>query len=539
LVYLWDNFDSCLGHARTHFPAGTHQSYFPSSDNLIRSAVLLYNICRNAECGTPEAVAFKNLWLLRYKVLLDAANCKTCKRPHILCCELRQKVQPPALEHYLYLKQTPEHYHSHIYLPIPNQTWAMYICDHISGNMENLADVTLPSVRPGMGLLDPVFFGSDIIAQRQNQQLVKQMHTVLESGYRATPVMVRLIVRRTMANWLPDNDHPLCFQLNNFYIRNHLKQLYWDNFSLEFSGVAEDCKDRKIMYQIREHVPGAVFPGTQGNISCHHISEYMECSALEKLSCSLGGQYSQKNFGLISNDIAKVLLRLLSDPYILQATINSTNQYTGHHHVLDCQFPKLLLLNHSKLSQNQQGLNDYAWHVSEYLLYGLHTFEHVDYRTSRGGLIFEKYSWDYVPLLRAATVLSKYPLLLLWFGGDLNPGHSLISSINNGYLSLAIHDMDCVAIEMQMVGAPCTYLVRLYLEYLGKFALEIFASVHIKILNHFWWKYISELHTEAQATPPDCSCSPSYPSDPDDDDAFSVVEYNDIVNVNETIDIYE
>jgi hypothetical protein len=101
---------------------------------------------------------------------------------------------------------------------------------------------------------------------------------------------------------------------------------------------------------------------------------------------------------------------------------------------------------------------------------------------------------------------------------------------------LAIQEMDTVALEMQMVGASSAYFLQLYLEYLGRYALEIFTSVHIKSVHSLWWRRTSISNPEFDETAPDCSCSPVQFHDDfeirDDD-----VEYSDMVNENETMEI--
>ena len=534
LAFLWDNFDSCLAQARLDviYPSET----FFESYHFVDSAEKLYYAAEDAELGTKGSLLFLKRWVLRYTELLQLAQCFSCDQTHILCCDLRRNVQPPSLEHYLYLKHQPEHYAAHIYLPIPNQSWAMYVRDHISDNMDKLEEPTLPE----RGFLIRSMFGDVNQKHFRNDDYVKQMHSLLAPGYRATPIKVRLAVRHYMAAWLND-DHPLSLQLTTDYIRDELKQLYWDNFSLEFSIEDDNCAERKIMYQIRNNIRQneliVVLPGTGDNLFFSHIAQYMEFPALSKLSQQLGGKYCKTNLGILGAGIAKATLRLLSDPYLLQATNNSCDLFTGRHHFLDCRFPQLLMGEHANLIKKQSGLVDYSWHISEYLVHGLYSFDHLDNPVSRGRTIWDRYSWDYVPLLKAATVLCQYPCLLLWYCLDRSPAHSLTQSTNNGHLSSAIQGMDNALFEMKLAGVSSTYFLQMYLAYLGKYALEIFVAIHIKPVYNLWWKNVGVLNVNAQNHPSVCSCPPGGEEEEEDDD--SGVEYSNMVNDNELLEMTE
>jgi hypothetical protein len=199
------------------------------------------------------------------------------------------------------------------------------------------------------------------------------------------------------------------------------------------------------------------------------------------------------------------------------------------------------------LAKSKAGLADYSWNVVEYLRYGLHGSDDLDDPDenprsellkkpfSRTHLIWERHSWDYVPLLRAATVLSKYPIFLLWFSRS-TPVVTLNSLSNQGYMSMAKQDMDIVSFEMQLAGTTSTYFLQLYLEYLGKYALEIFAAVHIKPVHSYWWKHVSPLRIRSVDEPPMCSCSEE---DPDDfqQHEFDDFEFDHFVNENDTLEV--
>jgi hypothetical protein len=530
LAYMWDNFDQCLVHARTIAPGGTSRVVvtraYPNKDHMYQSAKVLYSIAECSQFETNNSSIFMNKWLRRYRELIDISQCGKCTPVHIMCCELRVAVQPPSLEQYLYLKMEPDHYSAHIYLPLPNQAWAMYVRDHIMDNMVHVTEPILPADSSHKDFMDDAY--------------VKQMHSILSPGYRATPLKARHRVRVSMAAMVQYN-HPLCFEFDGYYIKRHFKALYWDNFSLEFSHPDKDCLQRNIMYQVQKMLDKSdlqvVLPGTEDNLHFGLISQYMQYPALSKLSLQLGGRYSKTNLGIIGHGMAKVLQRLLSDPYMVQAIKESFDIYTETHQRWVHGFPQSVMAIHSRLVRQQTGLSDYAWHISEYLVHGLHEYEHLDDQQTRGHIIWEQYSWNYVPLLRAATALSEQPCLLLWYYFESTHSHSLNQSINNSHLSLATQDTEMIAIEMNMAGVSSTYFLQLYLDYLGKYALEIFAAVHIRHVHRFWWKKVAGLNRNSVASPPDCSCSPVHPGQDEED--YDDVEYSDMLEPTETLEIAE
>jgi hypothetical protein len=294
----------------------------------------------------------------------------------------------------------------------------------------------------------------------------------------------------------------------------------------------------QIWKKLSENDMQVVLPRTVDPIYFSRISQYLPFPALSRLSRQLGGLYSKTNLGIIGHGMAKVILRLLSDPYLLQATTNSCGAFSDGHHLLDCRFPQLLIEQHAILFQTPIGLADYSWHVSECLVnHELRSYRDLDEPRCRGCIIWERYSWDYVPLLRAATVLSKYPCLLLWFDCQRStPAICLNQSTNNGSLLMAMQEMDMVAIEMKMAGVVSTYFLQLYLDYVGKYALEIFTAVHIKPVQHFWWKRVGALNSLSQPRPPDCSCSPvAVWNEPEEED-YDYIEYSEMKKENETLE---
>jgi hypothetical protein len=545
LAYLWDNFDQCLVHARTigiggwDHPPGTGRPVapraFPVTDHLVGSARALYARDEFSECGVNKSSQFEKRWVERYQELLYF-GCTKCTPTHILCCEVRADVQPPSFEQYLYLKFQPENHLTHIYLPLPNQTWAMYVRDHLLESMGFMQRPILPQRSIAMIMI----IGNSNQQYLIDEDYVKQMHLFLLPGYQATPVTARVGVRVSMVAGF-NMDRPLCFDMEGHNIRSNLRPLYWDQFSLELPDQDSNCPEMIIIYQIRKMVDKnqlqVVFPGTVGNFPLSRISQYLPFPALSKLSKQLGGGYSKTNFGIIGHGMAKVLLRLLSDPYILQATNNSQHLYTAPHHGWGPHFPQIVMENHLKLVKSEATVSDYCWYISQSLCYGLNEYEHLNDPTSRGRQIWENVAWDYVPLLRAATILSKHPCLLLWYYLESSPLHSLNPSINNGHLSQALQEMDRVGIEMKMAGISSTYFLQLYLDFLGKYALEIFAAIHIRTVHHFWWNRVAALNRDSQLSPPECSCSPLTPRP--DDEEYEDVDDSDFLDRRETMEITE
>jgi hypothetical protein len=563
LAYLFDNFGNCLQLAKIlddedfdsdHMRNDPLMKGFPTHDHLRGSAYSLYYQSERAEFGSNDNPTMLNRWIKRYDALIALYQCQKCLPTHLLCCQLRRQLSPISLEHFLYVKWIPENYKTHIYLPFPNQTWAMYIRDHIGATFDQVVDPD-PPFRTAFGVDVRELYGQAYLNGKRSDRMVKQLHALLEPGYRATSVKVRFKIRAYMSHLLYyDRDSPLCLQLGSGYICSKLKPLYWDNFSVEFPDTEDNSNHQIIMFQFRDHVlQNTVFletPGAEVRVPSPFITQHLNFPSLKKLSQRLGGKYSLVNMGIIGNRMANAFLNLLSNPHVLQATMNSLAEYYHcSHDLLNSGFLKLLLKTHEKLAdiESESRLADYSWNVVEYLQYGLNGGDEMDnprsellqLRTSRMRWIWERHSWDYLPLLRAAMVLSKYPIFLLWFSRTstrltMNP------SRNQDYLSQAEQDMDNVALEMQLAGVTSTYFLQLYLQTLGKYALEVFVAVHIKPVYSYWWKHVSALSSPCRSVkePPMCSCSDDS-GDDHEEWSFHDLKFEDFFDQNDILEVEE